>query len=1165
MKKKIGKALVVGAGISGIRTALDLAEVGYRVTLIDRSPHLGGILSQLDYQFPTNRCGMCKMLPLIDRDSSSQYCLRKGLFHENIEILLSTELSSVEGEPGHFQVGLRQRPTWIDPDLCIGCGACVEVCPVEVADTFNAGFTSRKAIYLPVPHAIPNPYIIDVSACTRCGACEEACPTGAIRLSEQERKKFRILVVDDEFIVRDSLKAWLDDEAGFSVDTAESGPDALDKLAKQSYQLMLLDIKMPGMDGVEVLQKSKEMLPDLQVVMMTAYATVETAVEAMKIGALDYLIKPFDTEMLLPRILQIYEDLESSKGRQIEVGSLIFCGGTSYFEPTDGKNTLGYKNLPGVVTSLEFERIISGTGPVQGKLIRPNDGKPIKKVAWIQCVGSRDLDTNADFCSNICCMYSIKEALVAKEKSDGQIEAVIFYMDMRTFGKSYQRYRDEAEKIHGVRFERGRVHSIIAADSNGENGDLSLRYVDSSGTVHEENFDMAVLAVGQRPVPGTEELSKKLDISLNPWGYCQTEPFSMTRTNREGVILGGAYSGLKDISESVIQASAAALSASRIIHSTGGSLAPEAIKIPDQTDISRELPRIMIAICTCDNAFPEFLQHQKALVSRLKSDPMVSAIEFVQRTCTSTGWGALKELVERHKPNRILIGACLPYVYARNIKELCQEFGLNQSFMDVVDIWSSLFPLLKTEKEADPKRYMAMVENAILAGLTKIKRVNPSPVPTVRVHQKALVVGGGIAGMTAALAIADHGFEVILIEKEKQLGGNLTWLKRTLEGHSVENLLDETVMKIEKHPLIHVYQESEVVASHGDVGHFYTSIENKEGIIRSLEHGVVVLATGGKEASTSSFNHDKSSAIITQKKLEQETANNSIDAGKIESVVMIQCVDSRLEPRNYCSRVCCSSALKQALALKEKNPEIAIYIFYRDIMSYGFMETYYTKARKAGIIFIQYDVDKKPEVVVPHDRKIDGKVVQVHGYDPISGQKVQIDADLVVLSTGIVPTLDPDLAASFGASVDQDGFFMEAETKWRPVDSIREGVFACGLAHSPRSIEETIATAEAAAQKSLRILSQEYLPSGKVVATVRHSLCSLCELCIDVCPYGARRLDPDLEKILVNPVMCQGCGSCAAVCPNSASILEGFQEEQMFELIDTALEGTFVVHPVNEY
>ncbi|MBW1915882.1 MAG: CoB--CoM heterodisulfide reductase iron-sulfur subunit A family protein, partial [Deltaproteobacteria bacterium] len=347
------------------------------------------------------------------------------------------------------------------------------------------------------------------------------------------------------------------------------------------------------------------------------------------------------------------------------------------------------------------------------------------------------------------------------------------------------------------------------------------------------------------------------------------------------------------------------------------------------------------------------------------------------------------------------------------------------------------------------------------------------------------------------------------------------------------------------------------VGSYGQVGDFHTSIENKDGIADTLRHGVTILATGGTEAGTSSFNYDKSEAIITQKELEQKISNNTIDPGQIESVVMIQCVDSRQEHRNYCSRVCCTTALKHALTLKEKNPEIAIYIFYRDIMSYGFTETYYTQARKGDVIFIQYNVDEKPEVIISSDKDGNGKVVQVQGYDPISGQKVRIAADLVVLSTGIVPSLQPDLAESFGAAIDQDGFFQEAESKWRPVDSLKEGIFACGLAHSPRSTIETITTAEAAAQRSLRILSQKYLASGKLTATVHNSLCSLCERCIDACPYSARTFDSDLELIVVNPLMCQGCGSCAAVCPNGASVLEGFQEEQMLETIDSVLEGTF--------
>ncbi len=1149
MKKKIGRALVVGAGISGIRAALDLAEFGYGVTLIDRSPYIGGILSQLDYQFPTDHCGMCKMLPLVDRDTSSQYCLRKGLFHENIEIRLSTELASVEGEPGHFQVSLRQKQSLVDPVLCVGCGDCVKVCPVEVPDTFNAGLAVRKAIYLPVPHAIPNSYTIDMIACTRCGECETICPTGAIKVSEEVSKDFRILVVDDELIVRDSLQAWLQDE-GFEVDIAASGPEALELLSEQPYQLMLTDIKMPGMDGVELLQKTKEDFPDLCVVMMTAYATVETAVEAMKIGALDYLLKPFDPDTLVPMVLRIYQDLEVIKEPPMEVGALVICGGTAYFDPASGINTFGYGMYPNVVTSIEFERILSGTGPNQGRLVRPSDGKPIRKAAWLQCVGSRDVQLDADFCSSICCMHAIKEALVAKERTEEELEATIFYMDMRTYGKSFQRYRDQAETKHGVRFERGRVHTVIQDETS---GNLIVAHVDHTGAYKEETFDMVVLSVGQRPASGTTELAEMVGIPLNQGGFCQAEPFSLARTNMEGIVLGGSFTGLKDINESIIQASSAALSASRVIHASGGGLAPELTSDESLHDILREPPRIMVAVCTCGDALSKLLE-PKQLARRLEADPSVDQVLFIEQTCTAAGWDNLVELVEKHKPNRIMIGACLPYVYARKIRELGRHVGLDPALIDVVDI-NLIVQSSKIEAEPPSADELSFIYNELSAilgmGLAKLKWADPAPAPSVQILQQALVVGGGIAGMTTALAIADHGFQVDLVEKEEMLGGNLNWLQRTLEENTIKTFLEETMKKVEKHPLIRVHTQSRVISSYGQVGLFYTTVEDTTNVPFTIEHGVTILATGGTEATTTSYNFGTSEAIVTQKELEQKLADNTLDPGQLKSVVMIQCVDSRQEPRNYCSRICCATALKHALYLKEQNPDIAIYILYRDIMTYGFTESYYTQARKAGVIFIQHDVTEKPRVSVTNGS------VQVTAFESIMGQKVQIDADLVTLATGIVPKLSKELAEAFGVTIDQDGFFEEAEPKWRPVDSIKEGVFACGLAHSPRNIAESIATAEAASQRALRILSHERMPAGKVVAEVRHSLCSLCELCIETCPYGARIFDLDLEKVLINAAMCQGCGSCATACPNSASILSGFSDRQMLDIIDSALEGTF--------
>jgi heterodisulfide reductase subunit A len=1155
MNKKIGKALVVGAGVGGIRSALDLAEVGYGVTLIDRSPHMGGILSQLDYQFPTDRCGMCKMLPLVDRDASSQYCLRKGLFHENIEILLSTELASVEGEPGNFNVTLRQKPNWVDPSRCIGCGDCVAVCPVEVPDRFNADLSNRKAIYLPIPHAIPNTYVIDLAACTRCGECEKVCPTDAIRLSDQKRKEFRILVVDDELIVRDSLKEWLAEEEGFSVDTAASGPEALAKLEKLPYQLMLLDIKMPEMDGVEVIKRAKDKYPDLDVVMITAYATVETAVEAMKTGALDYIIKPFDPEVLIPKIIGIYEALAVAHGRQLNVGALVLSGGTDFFDPVSGRNTFGYGLYPGVVTSIEFERILSGTGPSQGRLKRPVDGKTIRKVAWIQCVGSRDLQNEADMCSNICCMFSIKEALLAKEKAGKEMDTTIFYMDMRTFGKSFQAYREQAENEQGVRFIRGRVHSVIPyaeGDSSETAGDLLLRYTDHNGERHKEFFDMVVLAVGQRPATGSVEMAGILGLQTNPWGFVQTEPFSMNLTDKAGIVVGGSFSGLKDISESVVQASASSLNASRVIHAAGGSLAPESMETPVYTDVSREIPRILIVLCTCGEGL-DMMNDQQRWAEHFSADIHVISVEFVAHTCTAEGWTQLETLIRQHQPNRVLIGACLPYVYVRKLKELSETVNLDLSLMDIVDIRTPAFVSQRDEKALDKDSIFAQQLAVIEMGLARLKRMEYAPLANIPVKQTALTVGGGIAGMTAALAIADHGYEVHLVEQNEQLGGNLIWLKRTLEGHATDDLLAETIQKVEKHPLIHVYTGTRVVNSFGQVGHFLTTIEDAEAKIKTLEHGVTVLATGGSEAVENLYEYGASESIVTQKELQTKLSDSSIDAAQLESVVMIQCVGSREHPRNYCSRICCASAIKNALHLKKENPDMAVYVLYRDMMTYGFNESYFTQARKENVIFIQYHVDDKPTVKLAEGSGGDEKPLSVAVYEPIIRKKVEIDADLVVLATGIVPTLPTELAAAFGVDRDQYGFFSEAESKWRPVDAFKEGVFACGLSHSPRSITEAIATAEASAQRALRILSRERLPGGKVVAGIHTSLCSLCERCIEACPYGARTLTPDQEKIEVNPVMCQGCGSCATACPNSASYLEGFTEQQMLDVIDAAL------------
>ncbi|MEM5786526.1 MAG: response regulator, partial [Syntrophobacteraceae bacterium] len=835
MNSKPASALVIGAGISGIRSALDLAEMDYHVFLIDKAPHLCGTLSQLDYQFPNDHCGMCKMLPTVDRDASSQFCLRKGLFHKNIDILFNTEMTALEGEPGDFRATLLSSPSFLDADRCIGCGRCSAVCPVEVPDSFNAGLTMRKAVYLPVPHNIPNRFLIDTASCTRCGECQKACPTGAIDLRLESRREFRILVVDDELVVRDSIKEWLVDE-GFSVDMAQSGEEAVDLLSNNEYGLMLLDVKMPGMDGVEVLRVAKQLKESLPIVMMTAYATVETAVEAMKTGAEDYLLKPSDINTLILKVVQQYESTIKSNERQVEVGAVIMAAGSAYSDPASSSNNYAYKAFPNVVTSLQFERLISGTGPNAGKLLRPGDGKPVEKIAWLQCVGSRNLQENADYCSSVCCMFSIKEALLAKSRTAGNAETTIFYMDMRTFGKDFQRYRDSAEQEKGVRFIRSRVHSV---EPEGQ-GSLRLHYTDAEGRDGDEVFDLVVLAAGQRPAHGTQEIAQASGIALNQWGFCQTESFSPSRTLRKGVFAGGSFSGLKDISESLIQADSASLEASQLIRAGSGPASPD--EEASYRDVGREPPKAAVALCTCGDTLAD---ETEALQSCLGSWAPATRVFKIERVCTVTGWDALARNLRGSEVNRVIVGACMPCLYSRKLVELGRRIGLSPTLMEAVDIRT---PALLGGN--DPKGAARHMEDILKMSLEKLRCADPVLTATHGVTQKALVIGGGISGMTAALALAGHGLGVDLVEKSNELGGLAARIDRAIDGSSIASLVKNLTESVQSNPNISVHKNTSIIHAQTHAGNFLTTIEvERKGPVQ-IEHGAVIVATGGMEART---------------------------------------------------------------------------------------------------------------------------------------------------------------------------------------------------------------------------------------------------------------------------------------------------------------------------
>lgn len=1140
MKRKHYAALVVGAGIAGIRSALDLAESGLKVALIDRRPNIGGILAQLDHQFPTDACGMCKMLPLTSRDASSQFCMRKGLFHKNIDILLHTELAALEGDPGKFHATLRQRSTFVDPARCISCGECARVCPVHVPSEYNSGLSSRGAIYLPVPHAIPNHYVVDLDRCTRCWSCFEACPTDAIDFKYAERKDFRVVAALKDEAARTDLAAWLADQ-NFPLALAGSGAAAQQALEQERTALLLLDLAVTDVDPEKVMRRGLELYPDLHVILVAGPDEQDRAEALVQAGARQWLARPLE-RTVVRWLDHYYIRAVSDAAHELEVGAVVLACGFDCYDPAQAGQLWGYGSVPGVVTALEFERMCSGTGPTGGRLLRP-DGRPAHNVAWLQCVGSRDPAHGADYCSGICCMFAIKEARLAR-RIDPAAQATIFAMDVRTYGKDFQRYRDEAEARDGVRFVRTRIHSI---EPDPEADGVPITWMDDDGTLRREVFDLAVLATGARPPAGSDRLAEAAGITLDANGFAAAPPLQPARTSRLGVYAAGAFNEPRDIAESVIQAGAAALNAARTFKVHSPPREEEPGPAPEYRDVTREAPRTLVVLCdSCPTL--EAKVDMDTLAARLAGLSTVIHVARIQGACSAPGWQAVQDLAGELRPNRILIGACMPYAYVPRLRELGAQIGLDPAFMDVTDIYTPTFPgAMEPGPALETEVYTALAMAAV-----KLAGAEPSPVlGRLPVTPRALVVGGGLAGMTAAMALADMGHDVCLSEKAARLGGMAAAHHTLLGGGDPRRTMEDLAEQVMRHPNIKVFTQSRIMLSMGRAGRFMTALATAEGPAITVEHGATIIATGGHEAVPDSYGYRVHKTVLRQSELEARLADGSLDTGALTGVAMIQCVESREEPRNYCSRVCCAAALKNALTLKERNRDLPVYVFYRDIMSYGFTEHFYTEARARGVLFIRYAPTDKPRVTFGQDHK-----PTIAATDPVLGRELRVTVDLLALSVGLEPGDNEELAEVFSLQTGPDGFFREAESKWRPVEFLRQGIFVCGVAHSPRNMNETIASAEAAAQKAARILAHKDVVGGRVTAQVRHSLCSLCGRCVSACAYGARRIDLEHGRVEIDELLCQGCGSCAAVCPNSASVLAGFKDGQVLSVIDAALAET---------
>jgi len=1018
-QKTLVDVLVVGGGISGIQASLDLANSGFKVYLIDKSPAIGGKMSQLDKTFPTNDCSMCIESPKFNE------CSR----HPNIDILTYTEVDSVKGKPGNFKVTLIKKPRYVIEEKCTGCTLCVEYCPVKIPDKYNQNLSTNKAIHIYFSQALPLIPYVDPDTCLylqdgSCSICAGVCKPGAIDLHQE--------------------------------------PETI----------------------------------------------------------------------------------------EVEVGAIVLSPGFETFDPKL-RGDYGYGIMENVVTSLDYERILCSTGPYEGTIRRPSDKKHPEKIAWIQCVGSRQIIPGGNsYCSAVCCAYTQKQVILTKDHDAG-IEATIFHNDIRAFGKDFERFYQRAENLPDVRFIRSYV-SIGKEIPDSKN--VTIRYSTVDDGVKEEEFEMVVLSVGLNPPADVQGLATTFGIELTKRGFCKTNPLNPIETTRPGIFISGAFAGPIDIPESVVAASGADALCSQLLSYRRGDLSKERV-YPPEKDVSEEELRIGVVTCLCGANIGRVVD-TPALADYAGTLPNVVYSQENLFACSTENAQLIADAIVEHKLNRVVLAACTPRTHEPLFRDTCREAGLNQYFFEFANIREHCSWVHSKDKDGATQKAKDIVRMSV-ARAAHLEPLQEFQLPVTKV---ALVVGGGVAGMTSALSMANVGFEVYLLEKSSDLGGMARRIHYTLDGVDVQPFLDDLVRKVYKHPSIHVSLDATITDVSGYVGNFVTKV-TAEGRVKEILHGAAIIATGADEYKPVEYLYGQDDRVMTSLELEDRIVKQDEKVLGAQSLVMIQCVGCRQTDRNYCSRVCCSQSIKNALKLKDSNPEMDIYVLFRDMRTYGFKEDYYREASNRDVKFIRYEPADKP--VVESVMEGGQPMIRVTVPDPILGQKLAIDADVLVLAAAVVPSSSSaEMAKLFKVAMNPDGFFQEAHVKLRPVDFAADGVFLCGLAHYPKHLSETISQAYGAAGRAINLLTGDTVTASGAVCEVDENDCVSCGACITACTYGAIEFKdtPKGKKATVNPILCKGDGLCNAKCPTAAIRLKHYTDDEIFSQIDASVPDSERIH-----
>ncbi|MCG6972127.1 MAG: FAD-dependent oxidoreductase [Desulfobacterales bacterium] len=819
----------------------------------------------------------------------------------------------------------------------------------------------------------------------------------------------------------------------------------------------------------------------------------------------------------------------------LNVGAVIIAPGCDAYDP-GVYDIYNYKTSPNIVTSLEFERILAATGPSGGHVVRPSDNKEPEKIAWIQCVGSRDLHPGSQpYCSGVCCTYAVKEAVIAKEHLKGGLDTAIFYIDIRTHGKDFETYYNRAQET-GVRFIKSKISNIVPADHP---GDLAISYVDESGRRVQETFGMVVLSVGFSVPQQAVALAKKLEIGLDSFDLAATGSFDPVQTSKPGIFVCGTFESPKDIPQSVIESSACAAMAEQTLAESRGTLA-RTKEIPVERDVKGATPRTGVFVCHCGTNIAGYLDVPD-LVEYAKTLPHVTYVEDNLFSCSQDTQEQITKIIKEQNLNRIVVAACTPRTHEPLFQETVLNAGINKYLFEMANIRNQCSWVHSNEKENATQKAKDLIRMAV----AKVSLLSPLYDPEIDVNPSALVVGGGISGMTAARNLSKQGYFANIIEKSDTLGGQAMNLYQTWDGEDVQAKLAELVQEVASDPNINILTNTQVKKVDGFVGNFKTTVDmaGKEQVI---DHGVAVIATGAQEFKPNQYLYGKDPRVLTGLELDRKFIDNTLAVDDFRSAAFIQCVGSRIKERPYCSKVCCTHSVKNALALKKRKPDMDVYVLYRDLRTYGLREGLYRKAREKGVVFIRYDVNK-PFTVSNENREL-----AIQCFSTMFQREVEIKPDLLVLATAVIPPQDNPLAALFKVPLNEDGFFVEAHVKLQPIDFATKGVYVCGLAHSPKPLDEAVAQGLGAAARAGTFLSKKKVFGNAVVSGIDERLCRGCRICQQACPYQAIDFMKDEIVCRVNPAVCTGCGSCAAVCPTGAASVFHFDDEKVLAMVEAA-------------